>query len=335
MTESVMEVEGLCKAYDPKRKPKLYAVFDLNLRVRRGETLGLVGESGCGKSTLGKLMLRLARPDKGKILFEGDDISSLGYDRLRSVRSRMQMVFQGTETAFNPYHAVKRIVGEPLENYFPGMGASERLSRIVSLLEKVGLGQEHLGRYPAQLSGGQRQRVGLARALALDPVFLVCDESVSSVDHALRNSILDLLSSVRVERGASQLFISHDLGAVKRVCDRVAVMYLGNIVEILPSPSFPPSHPYTAALVAATLSPDPRRRGQSKVLFKEGEEMRLPSEGCVFQNRCLLARGLCLRERPGLSERSEGHLAACHLEDISGLEEMAEMSLRRGGDAKA
>ncbi|MDR2612546.1 MAG: ABC transporter ATP-binding protein [Deltaproteobacteria bacterium] len=318
--DNIAEVENLHKTFDRKRSDRTYAVYDLTLAVRRGEILGLVGESGCGKSTLGKLMLRLDTPTRGRIFFDGRDISRLGYSSLRPIRHRMQMVFQEASTAFNPYYTVRRSVGEPLGNFRRGMPERELLELVVTQLERVGLGAEHLGRYPGELSGGQLQRVGLARALIVEPDFLVCDESVSSIDHAVKNAILDLLAGLRREKGSSYLFISHDLAAVRRICDRVAVMYLGNLVELMPRAGIRPGHPYTAALTAATLSPDPRRRGRRKVLFKEGEELRLNSSGCVFQNRCLLAAGRCAAERPLLDDRGGGHLVACHLPDISALE---------------
>ncbi|MDR0620706.1 MAG: ABC transporter ATP-binding protein [Deltaproteobacteria bacterium] len=312
--EPIIEVKGLYKSFAPKAKPLIYAVRDLNLAVGRGEILGLVGESGCGKTTLGKLMLRLERPTQGQILFGGQDIATLGFTALRAIRHRMQMIFQGTANAFNPYYSVNRIIGEPLENYARGASFSERTEMVVSLLAQVGLGPEYLGRYPSEMSGGQRQRVGIARALILNPEFVVCDESVSSVDHAAKDRILELLANFRRERGCSYLFISHDLASVAKICDRVAVMYLGNLVEVLPRPDSPPLHPYTQALAAAFLSPDPRRRGNGKALFKDGAEIGTRPAGCPFSDRCLYAMGICHKAQPLLTDRGDGRLAACHLE---------------------
>jgi peptide/nickel transport system ATP-binding protein/oligopeptide transport system ATP-binding protein len=312
-----MEIRGLCKTFAPKAKQKNYAVFDLSLDLREGEILGLVGESGCGKSTLGKLMLRLSDPTRGSVVFLGEDITTLSYTGLRPIRRRMQMVFQGSTNAFNPYYTIRRSLEEPLLNYRIGEDERERVQRIATLLENVGLGAEFLNRYPSELSGGQLQRIGIARALILDPALVVLDEPVSSIDHAVKNQILNLLSRLRDERGNAYLFISHDLESVRRICDRVAVMYLGNLIEIIPRADELPRHPYTLALTAASLSPDPRKKRKSTVLFKEGEEMRISRTGCVFQNRCLHCRPLCLVERPPLLDRHGGHMVACHLEKVA------------------
>jgi peptide/nickel transport system ATP-binding protein/oligopeptide transport system ATP-binding protein len=309
----MVEVKNLHKAFDLKKKPRTYAVYDFSLNIRQGEVLGLVGESGCGKSTLGKLILKLEQPTKGSVVFEGTDITRHGYSEIRKIRNRMQMIFQGVSTAFNPYHTVNRIIGEPFDNYNPKAKPSEKNEKITGLLEKVGLGVEYLGRYPSEMSGGQRQRVGIARALVLDPKFVVCDESVSSVDHAVKNTILNLLLDLKRERGCTYLFISHDLSSVSKISDRVAVMYLGNLVEVIPKEGKEPKHPYTKALVAASLSPDPANKNHRKVMFKTDEEMKITDAGCVFHNRCLESGSVCLKERPKPRDRGNGHVVACHI----------------------
>ncbi len=319
----VVEVKNLSKTFDPKHKPVIYAVHDVSLAVRRGEILGLVGESGCGKSTLAKLMLRLETPSQGSVFFHGEDITHYRFGQMRRFRDRMQMMFQSVSTAFNPYYTVRRIVGEPLENYREKFAKAERLDRITTLLHQIGLDQHYLNRYPNELSGGQRQRVGIARALVLQPDFVVCDESVSSVDHAVKNQILDLLVRLRKHHGCTYLFISHDLATVQKICDRVAAMYLGNAVEILPATNMQPRHPYTRALMAARLSSDPRQRTRQRVLFRPDEEVQASPHGCPFHNRCLLATDLCKAIRPQLSDRGDGHMVACHCDEVQLIKETA------------
>lgn len=221
------------------------------------------------------------------------------------------MIFQGSSNAFNPYYTVRQIIGEPLQNYHKMHGA-EQEQCIVSMLERVGLDGSYLRRYSHELSGGQRQRVGIARALILEPEFVVCDEAVSSIDFALKKQILKLLVDLKKKNGTTYLFISHDMAAVKAVCDRIMVMYLGNILEILPSADAETLHPYTQALMAATLEPDPTVRREKKVLFKEDGAQTIPKAGCVFQSRCLYARDKCTCQRPELEEVSDGHFVACH-----------------------
>lgn len=307
---NMMEVRGLCKSYG-KAGRKICAVFNVDLTIRKGEILGLVGESGCGKSTLGRLLLRLEKPTRGRITFEGADITGYSYGQMRRIRRQMQLVFQGSANSFNPYFMVGRILGEPLDNYCK-LTAAEKEREITAMLERVGLGGEYLGRYSSELSGGQRQRVGIARALILNPRFVVCDEAVSSVDYALKKQILTMLVSLKKQNGSTYLFISHDITAVNAVCDRVAVMYLGNILEILPQAGAEALHPYTQALLAAALAPDPRVRNEKRVLLKEDGERRPPERGCVFQSRCLYCQEECLASMPLLTEISEGHFAACH-----------------------
>lgn len=230
---------------------------------------------------------------------------------MQKIRSSMQMIFQGSSNAFNPYYTVRQIIGEPLQNYHKMHGA-EQEQCIVSMLERVGLDGSYLRRYSHELSGGQRQRVGIARALILEPEFVVCDEAVSSIDFALKKQILKLLVDLKKKNGTTYLFISHDMAAVKAVCDRIMVMYLGNILEILPSADAETLHPYTQALMAATLEPDPTVRREKKVLFKEDGAQTIPKAGCVFQSRCLYARDKCTCQRPELEEVSDGHFVACH-----------------------
>ena len=308
--ENIIKVNGLSKAYS-REKPPVYAVYHAEFAIRKGETLGLVGESGCGKSTLGRLLLRLEKPTKGSICFKNQDITDFSFGQMQKIRSSMQMIFQGSSNAFNPYYTVRQIIGEPLQNYHKMHGA-EQEQCIVSMLERVGLDGSYLRRYSHELSGGQRQRVGIARALILEPEFVVCDEAVSSIDFALKKQILKLLVDLKKKNGTTYLFISHDMAAVKAVCDRIMVMYLGNILEILPSADAETLHPYTQALMAATLEPDPTVRREKKVLFKEDGAQTIPKAGCVFQSRCLYARDKCTCQRPELEEVSDGHFVACH-----------------------
>ncbi len=309
---NLFEINSLYKCYNKKEKPKVYAVYDLNLTIKKGETLGLVGESGCGKSTLGKMLLKLEQPTRGSIIFKQQDITHYSFNQMRQIRNSMQMIFQGNANAFNPYFTVEQIIREPLDNYSQET-RGEKQAKIIAMLTKVGLNETYLTRRGHEMSGGQKQRIGIARALILNPEFVVCDEAVSSIDYALKHQILTLLTDLKQQFGLTYLFISHDIAAVNKICDRVIVMYLGNIVEIIPSINDQAQHPYTKALLAATLIPDPRRREKNRVLFKEAEEIKIPAKGCVFQNRCLYAQQVCTREQPALVSQDNAHYIACHL----------------------
>lgn len=309
---NLYEIKGIYKAYNPKEKPRAYALYNINLEIKKGEVLGLVGESGCGKSTLGKILLKLEQSTRGRIVFKGQDITDYSFQQMRGIRNRMQMIFQGTANAFNPYFTVEKIISEPLNNY-SREGKEQQRQRLAAMLARVGLNETYLTRYGHEMSGGQRQRVGIARALILNPEFVVCDEAVSSIDYALKHRILTLLTDLKAEYGLTYLFISHDLSAVNKICDRVAVMYLGNIVEIIPHMNGQVRHPYTQALLAATLSPDPHQRQKNRVMFREGGELTLPRRGCIFQKRCLYTEKLCLDEAPDLVSKHDEHYVACHL----------------------
>jgi oligopeptide/dipeptide ABC transporter ATP-binding protein len=309
---NLFEIQGVYKCYNQKEKPKVYAVYDISLNIKKGEVLGLVGESGCGKSTLGKMLLKLEQPTKGRLLFQQQDITDYSFNQMRKIRNRMQMIFQGTANAFNPYFTVGQIIGEPLNNY-SNEPKEEQEEKIVAMLEKVGLNKTYLTRYSHEMSGGQRQRIGIARALILNPEFVVCDEAVSSIDYALKNQILTLLTDLKQQFGLTYLFISHDIAAVNKICDRVAVMYLGNIVEIIPNINDKAQHPYTKALLAATLIPDPKKRRDNTILFKKDEDLNIPEKGCVFQNRCLYTQEVCKTEPPTLMSKNDEHAVACHL----------------------
>jgi peptide/nickel transport system ATP-binding protein/oligopeptide transport system ATP-binding protein len=307
----LIEIKHLYKSYKPKAKPVVYAVRDVSLSISRGEILGLVGESGCGKSTLGKLILKLEQSTQGSIVFDGENITGYSFNRMRSLRRRMQMVFQGSGQTFNPSYTLRQILREPLDNYhYEGDDVKEQW--MTSMLRKVGLDETYLSRYPHEMSGGQRQRGGIARALILNPDFVVCDEAVSSVDYAIKNKILKLLVSLKNDFSLTYLFISHDIAAVNRICDRTAVMYLGNIVEILSDVNSGALHPYTQALLAATLPDSPGERKANLVRFRENEDRSIPERGCVFQNRCLFVKPLCKETRPLLEQKGERHFAACH-----------------------
>ena len=300
------------------------AVDGVSLTVARGETLGLVGESGCGKSTLGRALLRLVPPTSGTICFDGVDITTLGEGPLRALRPRLQLVFQDAGAALNPRWSVRRLVGEPLEIH-RGLGGSELRTRVDRLFETVGLDPALGSRLPRQLSGGQRQRVGIARALALKPDLLICDEPTSALDASIREQIIELLCGLQRRLGLSYLFIAHDLGVVRRVSDRVAVMYLGKIVETATRTELfdSPRHPYTQALLASVPVPDPERARQGASTMLEGEipSPSNPPAGCNFCTRCpvksrvMAEHGIdCDKLEPELVPMTPHHAISCHLQ---------------------
>ncbi len=292
------------------------AVDDVSLTIGRGETVGLVGESGCGKSTVGRTIIRLYKPTDGRILFDGQDISKLSEGKLRPLRRRMQMVFQDPYASLNPRHSVGRIVGEPLRSH--GLATRrEADSRVRDLLETVGLPTDAAGRYPHEFSGGQRQRIGLARALALNPDFVVADEPVSALDVSIQAQIINLLETLQEEFELTYLFIAHDLAVVRHISDRIAVMYLGWIVEVSPAAELydNPLHPYTISLLSAVPIPDPvvERMRESILLAGDLPSPANPPAACRFHTRCpFIQPTRCRDEVPPLRRLASGHEVACH-----------------------
>jgi len=317
----LLETRDLRVCFDVRRglfgtRGTVKAVDGVSLTVAPGETLGLVGESGCGKSTLGRAVLRLIEPSGGKIVFEGQDITTLSQRRLRPLRRRMQMIFQDPYASLNPRMRVKDIVGEALDIHGLVQSRSEREARIATLLERVGLRPDQGRRYPHEFSGGQRQRVGIARALAVEPRFIVCDEPISALDVSIQAQIVNLLRDLQDELGLAYLFVAHDLKVVEYVSTRVAVMYLGRVVELAPSASLysSPKHPYTQALLSAVPTPDPEKKRFRLVLQGDVPSPLDPPKGCAFHPRCPIAeRGRCDVEAPLLRELAPGHSVACHL----------------------
>jgi peptide/nickel transport system ATP-binding protein len=297
------------------------AVDDVSLTIRRGETLGLVGESGCGKSTVGRTILRLYKPTAGRILFEGRDISQLGENELRPLRRRMQMVFQDPYASLNPRHSVGRIIGEPLRTH--GLAnRREANARVRDLLKIVGLPTDAVGRYPHEFSGGQRQRIGLARALALNPDFIVADEPVSALDVSIQAQIINLFEQLQDEFDLTYLFIAHDLAVVRHISDRIVVMYLGWIVEVSPAAELyeNPLHPYTISLLSAVPIPDPVVEKQREPILLAGDipSPANPPAACRFHTRCPFVQPTrCREDIPPLRTLADGHEVACHwAEDI-------------------
>ena len=292
------------------------AVDDVSLTIRRGETVGLVGESGCGKSTVGRTIIRLYKPTDGRILFDGQDISKLSERELRPLRRRMQMIFQDPYASLNPRHSVGRIVGEPLRSH--GLATRrEADSRVRDLLQIVGLPTDAAGRYPHEFSGGQRQRIGLARALALNPDFVVADEPVSALDVSIQAQIINLLETLQEEFELTYLFIAHDLAVVRHISDRIAVMYLGWIVEVSPAAELydNPLHPYTISLLSAVPIPDPvvERERESILLAGDLPSPANPPAACRFHTRCpFIQPTRCRDEVPPLRRLASGHDVACH-----------------------
>src|SRR5438067_355486 len=318
--DPLVEVRSL-KKYFPIRKGLLqrevghvHAVDDVTFGVREGETLGLVGESGCGKSTLGRTIVRLLEPTEGEVLFQGKDISRIGTRSLRPLRREMQMIFQDPYASLNPRKRVGSIIGTPLKIH--GIERSERRKRVQELLETVGLSPEHYNRFPHEFSGGQRQRIGVARALALRPKLVVADEPVSALDVSIQAQMINLLDELQDEFRLTYLFIAHDLGVVRHVSDRIAVMYLGKLVELSPAEELysRPIMPYTEALLSAVPIPDPDLSEQRERIVLEGDVPSPidPPSGCRFHPRCRYMTEICKEVEPPLTDYGNGHLAACH-----------------------
>jgi peptide/nickel transport system ATP-binding protein len=292
------------------------AVDDVSLEIQRGETLGLVGESGCGKSTVGRAILRLYKPTAGRILFDGEDISEQGEGAIRKLRSRMQMIFQDPFSSLNPRHSVARIVGEPMKIH-DLVGRRQQAGAVRELLQTVGLPADAGSRYPHEFSGGQRQRIGIARALAVNPDFIVADEPVSALDVSIQAQIINLLEQLQYEFSLTYLFIAHDLAVVRHISDRIAVMYLGSIVEVSPAEELyeNPLHPYTIALLSAVPIPDPEVEAKRETILLPGDlpSPANPPHACRFHTRCpYIQPTRCTTEVPPLRKLSDGHLVACH-----------------------
>ena len=318
--EELLRVEHL-KKFFPIRKGifsrvvgHVKAVDNVSFEVGKGETLGLVGESGCGKTTAGRALLRLIEPTAGTVTFEGTDITALGGGDMRRMRREMQIIFQDPYSSLNPRMTVLDIVGEALAVHGIAKGTA-REQRVMELLERVGLSSRYVNRYPHEFSGGQRQRIGVARALALNPKFIVCDEAVSALDVSIQAQVINLLMDLREEFGLAYLFIAHDLSVVRHISDRVAVMYLGEIVETCGADELfdSPLHPYTQALLSAVPVPDPTRERKRIVLEGDVPTPINPPSGCHFHPRCPVAEELCSQEAPGLTEAGDGHTFRCHV----------------------
>ena len=316
----LIQVKNLRKSFSVQRgflfseKGRVRAVDDITFEIKAGETLGLVGESGCGKSTTGRLLLRLIEADGGEVLFGGEDILRLDKKRLRRLRREMQIIFQDPYSSLNPRMRVGEIVGEGLLVH--GMGDKrERRERVQYLLARVGIGAEQASRYPHEFSGGQRQRIGIARALALNPRFIVADEPVSALDVSVQAQVINLLQDLQEEFALTYLFIAHDLSVVRHVSDRVAVMYLGKLVELAPCRQLyeKPLHPYTRSLLSAVPAPRPGNKKERIILQGEIPSPLNPPSGCSFHPRCPLVMEKCRRRPPAYLPAAPGHWVACHL----------------------
>lgn len=320
MEQAILEIKNL-KMHFPIKKgivfPKVVgavkAVDGVSFSLNKGETLGLVGESGCGKSTTGRCILRLLEPSEGKILFEGKDITNLNDSEMRNLRRDMQIIFQDPYASLNPRLTVGDMIAEPMRNFGIGDKVYQG-KRVKELLAKVGLSPYHASRYPHEFSGGQRQRIGIARALSVNPKIIICDEPVSALDVSIQAQVINLLKDLQDEFDLTLLFIAHDLSVVKHISDRVAVMYLGRIVEMGNYDSLyrHPQHPYTQALLSAIPVPNPKHKKERMILEGDVPSPTNPPSGCNFHTRCFKASEICKSECPQLAYTTSGHLVACH-----------------------
>ena len=310
----LVQVRNLSKYFTVGHKAVLKAVEDVSFDIYKGETVSLVGESGCGKSTTGRCLIRIYEPDNGQVFYEGKDINTFNKREARDFTRKVQMIFQNPYASLNPRMTVKEIVGEGLK--LAKMPANQIEARVQELLETVGLNKEHMSRFSHEFSGGQRQRIGIARALSVDPEFIICDEPISALDVSIQAQILNMLNQLQEERGLTYLFIAHDLSVVKYISDRVIVMYLGMVVETAPTEELfaHPTHPYTQALLSAIPEADPKRARASHRIPIQGEipSPVNPKPGCRFADRCAYATDICRQKEPENREIRPGHFMACH-----------------------
>ena len=315
MSEYLVEVKDLKQYFPIKvgfKKIPLKAVDGVSFSIKPGETLGLVGESGCGKTTVGRSLLRLYTPTGGEVLYNGEKVDE---SSIKHMRKEMQMVFQDPYSSLNPRMTVEDIIGEPLDVHKLYSNRAERREKIINLMELVGLNAEHATRYAHEFSGGQRQRIGIARALATNPKFIVCDEAVSALDVSIQAQVINMFEELQEKLGVAYLFIAHDLLVVHHISDRIAVMYLGRIVELADSNELNdnPLHPYTQSLLSAVPYPDPKMAKERQRIVLEGDvpsPLHMPS-GCAFRTRCRYATEKCAQECPALTDRGDGHMVAC------------------------
>lgn len=314
--KTLIEVKNLKKHFKVGRNQILKAVDGISFDIKEGETLGLVGESGCGKSTTGRAIIRLYEATDGEVIFDGTNLHKLSKKEMKEYAKEAQMIFQDPYASLNPRMTVGDIIGEGMDIHGIRKG-KERMARIYELLETVGLNREHASRFPHEFSGGQRQRIGIARALSVEPKFIVCDEPISALDVSIQAQVVNLLEDLQEEMGLTYLFIAHDLSMVKHISDRIAVMYLGAIMELTSSNDLyeEPLHPYTQALLSAIPIADPELSKQRNRILLEGDVPSPinPPDGCKFQNRCRYAKDICREKAPELREVKPGHFVACHL----------------------